>query len=82
MYFSRIFSFISQVSSTLAVQPQAGISFFFFLFLFPHFLGKIDSFAVSSLVNRKLLFISQRPAFLLLSMAMEVVKIQSHLCLP
>lgn len=75
--FSRTFAFISQVPDTPAVQPQAGVSS-------PPprpicFLGKTVSFVVSSLENRKLLFIPQRLVFLLLSMAMELVKIQSSL---
>lgn len=72
---SRTFSFISQVPDTLAVQPQAGVSFFFPLC----FLEKTDSFVVSSPEKRRLLFIPQRLVFLLLSMAMEMVKIQSSL---
>lgn len=76
MCFSRTFSFISQVPDTLAVQPQAGVSFFFSPLCF---LGKTDSFVVSSPEKRRLLFIPQSLVFLLLSMAMEVVKIQSSL---
>lgn len=48
----------------------------------PCFLVKTDSSAASSLLNSKLLFTPQRLAFLLLSVAMAVVKIQRHLCLP
>lgn len=43
------------------------------------FLGKTNSSAISSLVKRKMLFIPQRPAVLLLSMAVEVVEIKSSL---
>lgn len=76
MCFSRTFSFISQVPDTLAVQPQAGVSFFFFPL---YFLEKTDSFVVSSPEKRRLLFIPQRLVFLLQSMAMEMFKIQSSL---
>lgn len=79
MSFSRTFSFISQVPDSLAVQPQTGVSL---SFPPPCFLAKTDSSAAASLLNSKLLFTPQRLAFLLLSVAMVVVKIQRHLCLP
>lgn len=44
------------------------------------FFGKTNSLALSSLLNRKLLFIPQQPAVLLLSATMELVK--SQFCLP